>query len=131
MASNEPEVMTMSAARGVPQKVAASLRLGGGFSESDQPQVLRALEGLEHHLAGWRPDQLDLEVSVKDRDGPEQKVTLNAFMAGWPRMVATASDRDLGRALGAVKRELVRQIDERRDQRKPDHNKRAVHKSAR
>jgi ribosome-associated translation inhibitor RaiA len=101
-------------------KLAQRLRLGGGFAQSERDYILRALDGLEHHLAGWTPEQLDVEVSVKNRDGPEQKVTLNAWLAGWPHMVATSNDRDLNHALVEVRKELVRQIEERRNQRKPD-----------
>jgi hypothetical protein len=38
---------------------------------------------------------VDLEISVKDRGGPEQKVTLEALLPGLGVVVATAASREL------------------------------------
>jgi len=54
---------------------------------------------------------VDVEVSVQDRGGKEQRVTLRTTVPGLPPLVAVAGDRDLTRALGEAKRELIRQID--------------------
>jgi hypothetical protein len=58
------------------------LRLGAGFAEADRPRILRALSALAPHVSGWELDQLDLEVSLKDTEGPDQKVTLQAWVSG-------------------------------------------------
>ena len=64
------------------------LRLGAGFAAADRPRILGGLSALAPHLSGWEHDQVDLEVSLKDTDGPDQKVTLQAWLAGrapsWP-----------------------------------------------
>jgi len=95
------------------------LRLGAGFAEHDRPHVVRALSALGPHLAGWEPDQVDLEVSLKDADGPDQKVTLQAWLAGRTHLVATSHERDLDHALAEVRRDLIRQIEEERSRREP------------
>ena len=56
------------------------LRLGAGFATADRPHILEALSALAPHLSGWEHDQVDLEVSLKDTEGADQKVTLRS---GW------------------------------------------------
>ena len=88
------------------------LRLGAGFAAADRPRILRALSALAPHLSGWEHDQVDLEVSLKDTEGPDQKVTLQAWLAGRAHLVATSHERDLDHALADVRRDLIRQIEE-------------------
>jgi hypothetical protein len=71
------------------------LRLGAGFAASDRPHILAALSALAPHLSGWEHDQVDLEVSLKDSGGPDQKLTLQAWLAGRAHLVATSHERDL------------------------------------
>lgn len=56
-----------------PTTVEERPRLGAGFGVADQDHVVELLSALGRHLARWRPEDVDLEVSVKNRDGPEQK----------------------------------------------------------
>jgi ribosome-associated translation inhibitor RaiA len=93
------------------------LRLGAGFGAHDRPHVLELLSSLPRHLARWDPDQVDLELSVKDRGGPEQKVTLEALLPGLAVVVATSADRDLDHALIAARKELIRQIEDTKAKR--------------
>ncbi len=95
------------------------LRLGTGFGGADGARVLRALAGLAPHLAGWNPEQVELEVSVKEREGRDQRVTLEARLAGWPRIVATSHEDDLDRALTEVRDDLIRQIEDAKARRDP------------
>jgi ribosome-associated translation inhibitor RaiA len=57
-------------------------------------------------------------VSLKDTEGPDQKVTLQAWLAG-AHLVATSHERDLDLALAEVRRDLIRQIEEERSRREP------------
>jgi len=75
------------------------LRLGAGFAAADRPRILVALSALAPHLSGWEHDQVDLEVSLKDTEGPDQKVTLQAWLAGRAHLVATSHEHDLDHAL--------------------------------
>jgi hypothetical protein len=43
---------------------------------------------LAPHLAGCEHDQVDLEVSLKDTESPDQKLTLQAWPAGRAHLVA-------------------------------------------
>jgi hypothetical protein len=95
------------------------LRLGAGFGEADRPHILEALSALAPHLSGWEHDQVALEVSLKDAEGPDQKVTLQAWLAGRAHLVATSHERHLDHALAEVRRDLIRQIEDERSRREP------------
>src|ERR1700710_2490418 len=77
----------------------SSLRLTGGFHDDERPHLLEVLAPIEKHLARWNADDVDLTLSVKERGGTEQRVTLEAKLGDWPNLVATAADRDLVRAV--------------------------------
>jgi hypothetical protein len=100
-----------------------ALRLGSGFRDEDRPWVLEALSALGPHLARWNPDEVSVEVAVKDRDGKEQHVTLRVALPGFPPLVAGATDRHLERALAEAKREVIRQIDDEKSVREPKSNR--------
>src|SRR4029453_110498 len=85
------------------------LRLGAGFAAGDRPRILEALSALAPHLFGWEHDQAHLEVALKDTEGPDQKVTLQAWLAGRAHLVATSHEGDLDHALAEGVRELIRQ----------------------
>ncbi|SRR5216683_2993449 len=93
------------------------LRRGAGFGAADRRHVLELLSSLTRHLARWKPEKVDLEISVKDRGGPEQKVTLEALLPGLAVVVATAADRELDHAVIAARKELIRQIDDEKAKR--------------
>jgi ribosome-associated translation inhibitor RaiA len=95
------------------------LRLGAGFAAADRPRVVRALSALAPHLSGWGHGQVNLEVSLKDAEGPDQKVTLQAWLGGRAHLVATSHERDLDHALAEVRKELIRQIEDERSRREP------------
>jgi hypothetical protein len=99
------------------------VRLGAGFKDGERPWVLEALSALVPHLARWDPDDVDVEISVKDRDGKEQHITLRADLPGYSPLVAVAADRNLDRALAEAKRELIRQIEDQKSMREPKANR--------
>ena len=98
--------------------VAERLRFGSGFSAEDQDHVLEILSALDRHLADWAPRQVDLEISVKSRGGPEQKVTLETWLCrAGRRLVATFADRELDHALIGVRKEMIRLIEDDKSKR--------------
>jgi hypothetical protein len=104
------------------------LLLDSGFSQSDEPRVLRTLGPLAKHLAGWNPNQVELRVSVKERGGKEQKITLEARLSGWPPFVATSTLDDLDSGLIEVRKELIRQVDDAKQRREPAKNRESARK---
>jgi ribosome-associated translation inhibitor RaiA len=99
------------------------LTLGQGLGEDDRPRVLELLASLSPHLARWSPEDIELRVAVKERGEKEQKVTLEADLPGLPPLVATATDRELERALIGARKELIRQLEDEKTKREPKNNR--------
>ena len=95
------------------------LRLGAGFHANERPGVLRALAPVERHVAAWDGDEVDLEVTIKDRGGPEQTVTVEAWLPGLPPLVAKSRGKDIDHALVEARKDLIRQIEDEKDRHKP------------
>jgi hypothetical protein len=93
------------------------LRLGAGFGAEERGHVLEICPTLSRHLAHWSPEQVDLEISVKNRGGRELKVPPQAWLPRWPSLVATSTDRELDHALIEVYNDMIRQIEDGRTKR--------------
>lgn len=105
------------------------LRLGVGFASADRRRILAALSALAPHLSGWEHGQVQLEVSLKDTEGPDQKVTLQAWLAERAHLVATSHERDIDHALAEVRRDLIRQIEDERSRREPRKGRKTRYRS--
>jgi ribosome-associated translation inhibitor RaiA len=96
------------------------LHVGAGFKEKERKHVLETLSTLGPHLVGrWDPRDMDVEVSLQDRGGKEQRVTLRTSLPGRPPLVAVAENPDITRALSEAKRELIRQLEHQKSARDP------------
>jgi ribosome-associated translation inhibitor RaiA len=93
--------------------VAERLHLATGFLQTESGWVSDRLSGLAPQLRSFRDDEIELELSLRDRQGTAQRVTLECWINRRPRthLVVTSSVRDLSAALGEVRNELVRQLD--------------------
>ena len=100
------------------------LRLGTGFDESERSIVIERLGGLEKRLGSFPEDTLELELSIKERDGADQRLTLECWMAGRTRLVSTSASTPLERALIEVRDDMVRQITDATNRREPRNNRR-------
>lgn len=100
------------------------LHVGVGFKETEHEHVAEALSTLGPHLGGWDPHDVVVDVSLQDRDGKEQRVTLRTSLPGFPPLVAVADSPDLNWALGEAKHELIRQIEHQKSHREPMNNRR-------
>ena len=100
------------------------IRVGAGFVAKERPHVVEALSTLAPHLGRWDPSEVDIEVTLQDRGGKEQRVTLRTSLPGRPQLVAVADNPDLTRALSDAKRELVRQLEHQKSEREPMKNRR-------
>jgi ribosome-associated translation inhibitor RaiA len=97
-----------------PATVAGQLRLGTGFNESERPRIVELFAKLDKRLKRWPSEQVDMELSVKERDSSSQSLTLECWIAsgGNTRFVATSSEQSLQDALMDCREDLWRQIDE-------------------
>jgi ribosome-associated translation inhibitor RaiA len=100
-----------------------AIRVGAGFVAKERPHVLEALSTLEPHLGRWDRGDVDIDVSLRDRGGKEQRVILRTSLPGLPSLVAVAENPDPTRALGEAKRELIRQLEHQKSAREPMHNR--------
>jgi hypothetical protein len=88
------------------------LRLLPQFRPEENEKLREVLFGrLEHQLARWPPDQVKLELSVKERDTKSQRTVLECWISGMPKLVATSTEVDIDRAVAEVRNDLWRQID--------------------
>ena len=101
-----------------------AIHVGAGFVAKERPHVLQALSTLAPHLGRWDPSKVDIDITLQDRGGKEQRVTLRTTLPGRPQLVAVADNPDLTRGLYDAKRELIRQLEHQKSAREPMKNRR-------
>jgi ribosome-associated translation inhibitor RaiA len=96
------------------------LHVGAGFKAKERRHVLETLSTLGPHLLGrWDPRDIDVEISLQDRGGKEQRVTLRTSLPGRAPLVAVAENPDITRAICEAKRELISQLEHQKSARDP------------
>lgn len=100
------------------------LRVHGDLSADECAEFIRHCSSLDTRLRSFVPDAVVLDLYVKERATRSQHVTLEAKIARWPVLVATAADSELNRALMQVRDELIRQITDAKSRREPRHDRR-------
>ncbi|MEX2627939.1 MAG: hypothetical protein WD225_13715 [Ilumatobacteraceae bacterium] len=103
--------------------VESALRIGSGVDPSERDAIVEHWSALEHRLRSFRPDQVELQLTVKERDTPSQRATLEAWVAGFPRMVATSTRPDFDAAMIELRDDLIRQISDTKQRTEPRNNK--------
>jgi ribosome-associated translation inhibitor RaiA len=106
-----------------PATVGECLRAGAGFSQGDLNWIAEQFATLDARLASFYADTTELEVSVKDRAAKGQKVTLECWIAGWPKIVTTSSEEGLHDALNDVRDDLRRRLNDAKSRHEPRHNR--------
>lgn len=94
--------------------IAQRLHLGTGFLSSERDWIVRRLAALGSRLRSFPETQIDLEISLKERRGADQRVTLECWISRTPRLhlVSTSSAPELAAAVGEVRDDLIRQVDD-------------------
>jgi ribosome-associated translation inhibitor RaiA len=100
------------------------IHVGAGFAAKERPHVVDALSTLAAHLGRWDSRDVDVEVTLQDRGGKEQRVTLRTMLPGLPQLIAVAESPDITRALTEAKHELIRQLEHQKSAREPMNNRR-------
>ena len=103
--------------------VADALRLEHGVTPAEFDRVVATLGRLDDRLRSFREGTVKLALTVKERDTPSQHTTLEASIAGRPRLVATSSRPDFDAALIEVRDDLIRQITDSKNRGEPRHNR--------
>lgn len=94
--------------------VADSLRIVPGFDPSEYDQVIEIVSArLDRRLGRFEDDQVELEISVKERDTASQRVVLEGWIAvsGRTRFVGTSTKAPLMAAVRESADDLYTQID--------------------
>src|SRR5580692_3174230 len=100
------------------------IRIGAGFAAKEHPHVVETLSTLGPHLGRWGSRGVNVDVSLQDRGGKEQRVTLRTSLPGLTPLVAVAENPDVTHALSDAKRELIRQIEHQKSAREAMNNRR-------
>jgi len=107
------------------------IHVGAGFLAKERPHVVETLATLGAHLGRWDPNDVGIDVTLQDRGGKEQRVTLRTTLPGHPLLVAVANNPDITRALGDAKRELIRQLEHQTSTHDPMNNRGRRHATIR
>jgi ribosome-associated translation inhibitor RaiA len=97
-----------------PTVIAQRLRMATGFLASERDWIVRRLAALGSRLRSFPETQIELEITLKERHRPGQQVTLECWINRNPRLhlVSTSSARELATAIGEVRDDLIRQVDD-------------------
>lgn len=106
-----------------PRSTTMQIRFGGGVTQGDRARVDEATRRLVDRLARQEPGSVDAELSVKDRDGRDMRTTLEVWVTGLPRMVATSDQPDLDSAVGEVADRILSRFDSVKTRREPRNNR--------
>ncbi|SFO76179.1 hypothetical protein SAMN05660464_1035 [Geodermatophilus dictyosporus] len=107
-----------------PATVAGCLRLAAGLTQQERQVLVRMLARLDAQLARHPARDVELEVSLKGRGSPGQRLTLECWIPGRPRLVASSAQRHLDEAVRRVCEGLRRQLDDTATRREPRSNRR-------
>ncbi len=88
------------------------LRVVPQFRPDEYEKVRDSLFGrLDRRLSRWDPEEVELEISVKDRDTASQRVALECWVPGAPKFVGTSNEVDLDKAVVEARDDVWRQVD--------------------
>ncbi len=106
-----------------PATVEASLRLGVGWRAAERDALVDRLGTLDARLRSFPEGSVELELSVKERDTHSQKTTLEAWVAGTERVVATSSNSSVDEAVTEVRDHVIRQLTDAKNKTEPRQNR--------
>ena len=106
-----------------PATVKDALHLVNGVASAEIDRVVATFGRLDKRLRSFPAGTVTLQLSVKERDTPSQRTTLDAWIARKPRLVATSSRADFEAALAEVRDDLIRQITDAKNRAEPRNNR--------
>lgn len=94
-----------------PATLAGCLRIAPEFRPDDKEGILGVLGKLDRRLTRFEARDVEMELSMKDRDKRQQRVTLEAWIGRLGHLVATSKEADLRAALMDVREDMWEAID--------------------
>lgn len=110
--------------------VESSLRLTGGIDAKERDRIVAAWASLTKRLQSYDRDAVELDLSVKERGTPSQRMVLEARIARGGRFVATSEEADFDKALTEVRGDLMRQLNSAKNRTEP-RNRRSLRETIR
>lgn len=99
------------------------LRLAGGVEPAERAAIVESWAALDQRLRSFRPESIDLQLTVKERGAPSQHTTLEAWIGGWPRLVATSKRTDFDAAIQEVRDDMIRLVSDAKQKTEPRNNR--------
>jgi ribosome-associated translation inhibitor RaiA len=99
------------------------LHIAGGVEPAERAALIDHWSSLDHRLRSFGPNSVEMQLSVKERDTPSQRATLEARIAGFPTLVATSTRTDFDAAMMEVRDDMIRQISDTKQRTEPRNNK--------
>jgi ribosome-associated translation inhibitor RaiA len=99
--------------------VESSLRLGAGFEADERSRIVDTWSSLTRRLASFPEGAVELDLSVKERETPSQRMVLEARIAHEGHFVATSHRPDVLAALNEVRDDLIRQLTDAKNRTEP------------
>lgn len=88
------------------------LRIVPEFKPEEYDTVTELMSGkLDRRLSRWQASDVELEISVKDRDTSKQRMAVECWISKLPKMVATSTEQEIEAAVIECRDGLHRQID--------------------
>jgi hypothetical protein len=103
--------------------VEEALRFSGGIAADERTHILTLFSALDARLRSYRSGTVELDLSIKDRDTQGQYTTLEAWITGKQRLVATSRHTTTDQALAEVRDDLIRQLTDAKNRSEPRNNK--------
>lgn len=105
--------------------VSTCLQVHGSLTSDEIEEIWHHWSPLDTRIRGFGPDEVSMDLYVKDRDAPGQHLTLETKIAGWPVLVATTSEPELGHALNVVRDEMIRLVTDAKETHRPQRHGRS------
>ena len=102
---------------------AEALRLEGEFQANERDWILEHCSNLDHRLRSYRAGSVQMALTLKERDTPSQRMTLEAWISGRPRLVATSSRAVVEEAVVEVRDNMIRQLTDQKNRTEPRQNR--------
>lgn len=108
--------------------VATALSVADGVTSVERDRIVGSWGRLDSRLRSFAAGTVELQLTVKERDTPSQRTTLEAWIAGQPRIVATSVKTNLDEAMTEVREDLIRQITDAKNRTEP-RNRRSLRRT--
>ncbi|MGY6499478.1 MAG: HPF/RaiA family ribosome-associated protein [Acidimicrobiales bacterium] len=106
-----------------PSTVDAVLRLEGDLAPADRPVIVDRFGKLDTRLRSFSSEKIELQLTMKERDTPSQRTTLEVWIVGQPRLVSTSHETGFDQAINEVRDDMIRLLSDAKNRSEPRNNR--------